>query len=488
MWKPDRDSKKPLYEQIADHLEQRIAFGEFPPGSRLPSERRLAEQLGVNRSTVILAFGELRALGIIESRAGSGTRVSTSKWEAAPNHAPNWRRYAEGGGFLPNPPFMRKIRESLARHPELIDFASGELSADLAPTEEIAALMSEHRYASYLGYDNPQGYIPLRQALVSYLERHRGIRATESSILVTSGSQQSLFLITQCLLSPGDAVAIEDPSYCYSLPMFQSAGLRLFRLPVDECGIRPEDIRALYKKHRIKMVFTNPNYQNPTGTVLSPERRKQLFEVASELGLPIVEDDPFGLTSFEPNVPAPLKSFDANGSVLYIGSFSKIAASGLRIGWMVAPNAIVERLADARQQMDFGLSVIPQQVVAQFMESPYFMPHLERLRMQLQFKRDLLIDALRRELPGQVAFAVPRGGLHLWCKLLREVHDGKLLEEAIRAGVVFVPGGVYGSDSGFVRFTYARPCAEDIGTGIARFAEALREATARTPGGQTSPR
>ncbi|GKU79399.1 PLP-dependent aminotransferase family protein [Paenibacillus sp. L3-i20] len=475
MWKPERNSKKTLYEQIADHLEQRISYGEYPPGSLLPSERKLAEQLGVNRSTVILAFAELRALGIIESRTGSGTRVSRTKWGATPKHTPNWSRYAEGGSFLPNLPFMRRIREALTQQPSLIDFASGELSADLAPTKEITLLMNEHSYTSYLGYDNPQGYIPLRQALVANLDRYRDIKTTESSILITSGSQQSLYLITQCLLSPGDAVAIEDPSYCYSLPLFQSAGLRLFRLPVDEHGINPEDVRSLYKKHRIKMVFINPNYQNPTGTVFSTERRQQLLDVASELALPIVEDDPFGLTSYEGTPPSPLKSMDKVGSTIYIGSFSKIAASGLRVGWMVAPNSIVERLADARQQMDFGLSVIPQQVAAQFLKSAHFEPHLERLRLQLQYKRDLLIEALQKELPDLISFMVPQGGLHLWCKLAPEVHDGKLLEEAIRRGVVFVPGSVYGSDSGFVRFTFARAKADQIGVGIAKFAEALRE-------------
>ncbi|MFF2890198.1 PLP-dependent aminotransferase family protein [Paenibacillus sp. NPDC057967] len=474
MWMPDRNNKKTLYEQIADHLEQRISYGEFPPGSLLPSERRLAEQLGVNRSTVISAFAELRSMGIIESRSGSGTRVSTSKWGATPKHTPNWSRYAEGGSFLPNLPFMRRIREALAQYPSLIDFASGELSADLAPTQEISSLMSKHEYTSYLGYDNPQGSIPLREALVDYLQQHRGIRTTESSILITSGSQQSLYLITQCLLSPGDAVAIEDPSYCYSLPMFQSAGLRLFRLPVDQDGVMPEDVRALYKKHRIKMVFLNPNFQNPTGTVLSSERRKRLLDIASELGLPIVEDDPFSLTSYEAAPPLPLKAMDNVGSVLYMGSFSKIAASGLRVGWMVAPHSIVERLADARQQMDFGLSIIPQQIAGQFLQSPLLLPHLDNLRMQLQFKRDLLMESLEKELSGLVEFVAPEGGLHLWCKLIPNIPEGKLLEESIKHGTVFVPGSVYGSDPGYVRFTFARAKLEQIAPGIAGFAKALR--------------
>ncbi|CAH0120833.1 HTH-type transcriptional regulator NorG [Paenibacillus sp. CECT 9249] len=474
IWKPIRNSNQPLYQQIADDIERRISYGEFPPGSLLPSERKLAEQLGVNRSTVILAYAELRALGIIESRTGSGTRVSKYKWGATPKHTPNWHRYVEGGSFLPNLPFLRRIREALQKDKTLIDFASGELGADISPVEEINTLIDENHYTEYLGYDNPQGFVPLREILVAYLDQYRGIQTTESSILITSGSQQSLYLITQCLLTPGDAVAIEDPSYCYSLPMFQSAGLRLFRLPVDDKGVRPKDVRTLYKKHRIKMIFINPNYHNPTGTVLDEKRRMELLDVASELGLPIVEDDPYSLTAYHGTPPMPLKANDSIGSVIYIGSFSKIAASGLRVGWMVAPHSVVERLADARQQMDFGLSVVPQKVAAQFLRSSYVQPHLERLRTDLLYKRDLLIETLQKELPDLVSFSIPQGGLHLWCKIAPEVNDHKLLEEAIRNGVIFVPGSVYGSDSGYVRFTYARPKAEEIVAGTLKFASSLR--------------
>ncbi len=440
----------------------------------MPSERKLAEQLEVNRSTVILAYDELRALGIIESRMGSGTRVTKYKWGATPKHTLNWQRYVKGGNFLPNLPFLRRVREALEKDPSLIDFASGELGADLSPLEEINALMNENQHTEYLGYDNPQGFAPLRESLVSFLDEYRNIQTSDSSILITSGSQQSLYLITQCLLTPGDAVAIEDPSYCYSLPMFQSAGLRLFQLPIDDKGMRPDDVRSLYKKHRIKMVFINPNYQNPTGTLLANNRRTELLKVVSELGIPIVEDDPFSLTAYEGTPPAPLKSTDAVGSVLYIGSFSKIAASGLRVGWMVAPRSVVERLADARQQMDFGLSVVPQRVAAQFLKSSYIDPHLDRLRMELIFKRDVLIEALERELPDIVSFTIPQGGLHLWCKILPVVDGNKLFEEAIKKGIIFVPGSVYGSDDGYVRFTFARPKVEDIDQGISKFAKALR--------------
>lgn len=474
MWKPDRSIKKPIYQQIADYLERRISFGEFPPGSTLPSERKLAENLGVNRSTVVLAYEELRASGIVESAKGSGTKVTKHKWGIASKQTPNWKTYVEGGTFLPNLPFIRRIREELLKGTGLIDFASGELSEDLFPNQIVRELLQNRPFEEHLGYDDPQGYSPLRETLVSFLEQHLHIHSTDSSILITSGSQQSLYLITQCLLSPGDAVAIEDPSYSYSLPMFQSAGLRLFRLPVDDRGMNPEDIITLHRQHRIRMLFLNPNFQNPTGTILATERKIRLLEIAADLGIPIVEDDPFTLTAFDGTPPPTLKSLDKAGNVLYIGSLSKIAASGLRIGWLIAPQAVVSRLTDARQQMDFGLSTIPQWVANQFIADGHFENQLNQLRSGLLTKRNELMRGLREIMSDYISYTPPHGGLNLWCKINREVDDFKLLDEAIKRGVIFVPGSVYGSDQGCIRISFARPSFEGITPGLTHLYEALK--------------
>ncbi|PYI55960.1 PLP-dependent aminotransferase family protein [Paenibacillus flagellatus] len=478
MWKPDREADKPIYRQIVEQIERRIALGELPPGSALPSERKLAEQLGVNRSTIVQAYEELRASGLIESRTGSGTRVCRNKWGLVPRSAPNWNAYVEGGTFLPNLPFLRRIRDSIRSGEPFVNFASGELAADLSPNDVIRRLMAEQPFQEPLGYGDPAGYAPLRAAIASFLQERRGMVATDESILVTSGSQQSLYLIAQCLLSPGDAIAVENPSYGYSLPMFQSAGLRLFGLPQDERGVKPDDIEALYRRHRIRMVFLNPNYQNPTGIVLDPSRRLELLACCERLGIPIVEDDPFGLTSIDGYPPPPLKALDRNGTVLYVGSLSKIAASGFRIGWMVAPHSVVRRLADARQQMDFGLSVFPQWIAAHFLNSRELEYHLARLRDSLRLRRNLLAEALRDELADEIGFDLPAGGLNLWCSVNEPVHDYALLENGIKNGVLFVPGSVYGSDSGFVRFTYAKPAVEEIGPGVRKFAAALRQTRA----------
>ncbi|MED4602818.1 PLP-dependent aminotransferase family protein [Paenibacillus validus] len=473
MWKPDRRSKKPLYQQIADDMERRILYGEYPPGSFLPSERKLAEQIEVNRSTVVQAYEELRAKGIVESSSGSGTRVSKRLLGVTPSLTPNWRAYARGGTFAPNLPMIRRIREVLRERGSIIDFASGELSPDLYPNQAIQQLLREAPFEASLGYDDPQGFLPLRETLVSFLDKQLNIRTTESSILITSGSQQSLYLITQCLLAPGDAVAIEDPSYSYSLPMFQSAGLRLFRLPVHENGIDPEEIESLFRQHRIRMIFLNPNYQNPTGSILAASKRPRLLKLAAELGIPIVEDDPFSLTSFDNRPPANLKSIDAHGSVLYVGSLSKIAASGLRVGWLIAPQTVVKRLADARQQMDFGLSVVPQWLANEFLRSGLFDRHIRFLRDALSRKQLHLMTALNRMLAGKFSCIPAQGGLNSWLKLNQPVDDSKLLEESLKRGVVFMPGTVFGSEPGYVRFSFARPADHELESGIQKFAQAL---------------
>jgi GntR family transcriptional regulator of abcA and norABC len=473
MWKPDRSSKTPIYQQIADYMEHRIAFGEFPPGSTLPSERKLAAVLRVNRSTVVAAYEELRATGILVSSKGNGTIVSNLNEENTTNQTPNWKEYVEGGNFLPNQPFVRRIREELLHKKGLIDFASGQLSPDLYPQDIVRELLQKRPFYEQLGYDNPQGCAQLRETLVSFLAQHLRIHTTDSSILISSGSQQSLYLILQCLLNPGDAVAIEDPSYCYSLPMFQSAGLRLFRIPSDEHGINPEEVMALYRKHKIRMLFVNPNFQNPTGSVMPTERKMRLLEIASELGIPIVEDDTFSLTAFDGHPPPTLKSLDKNNNVLYIGSLSKTATSGLRIGWLIAPQSVISRLSDARQQMDFGLSSIPQWVANHFIKEGHLDNHIQFLRTELAKKRNELMRGLTEIMGDTISYAIPQGGLTLWCKINREVDEFKWLEESTKRGVIFVPGTVYGSKKGWIRLSFARPYFHQIMPGIQQLHAAL---------------
>jgi GntR family transcriptional regulator, regulator for abcA and norABC len=471
-WKPDRESRTPIYKQLAAYIENGIADGTFPPDKPLPSERGLAKELGINRSTVISAYDELESNGLIERERGSGTKISKDIWGITKKRIPSWNRYIEAGSFLPNVPVTQKIHKKMAEH-NLINLASGELSQDLFPMSALRAITSNRSFIGTLGYDHPQGNAILRETLTKHVKQYRGISTNSSSILITSGAQQALHLVVQCLLKFGDAVAIEDPSYHYNLPVFQSAGIKTYKLKVEKDGINPDEITTLYKKHRIKMIFLNPIFQNPTGTLLAEEKRKKVLELSSEYGIPIVEDDPYSLTSFSGEKIQTLKSLDQYGNVLYISSLTKIVASGLRIGWIIGPRAVIERLADAKQQVDFGHASYTQWIANDFLDSTDFESHIHGLIKRLESRRNQIVESLKSFLNEKVEYYIPEGGIHMWCRVKKEYNESQLLEESLKRGVIYVPGSTMGSEKGFVRFTFSRENEENINEGIKRFAEAL---------------
>ncbi|MCY9548497.1 PLP-dependent aminotransferase family protein [Lysinibacillus xylanilyticus] len=471
-WKPDRKAKKAIYKQLAEYIEKGIADGTFPADKPLPSERYLASALNLNRSTVVNAYDELESIGLIERNRGSGTTISKDIWGLTKKRIPSWNRYIEAGSFLPSQPVTQKIRKEAVEH-KLINLASGELSEELFPKRFLSEITSTRSYIGSLGYDHPQGNEILRNTITKHVKKSRGIETNPSSILITSGAQQALHLIVQCLLKPGDAIAIEDPSYNYNLPIFKSVGIQVYYLPVDKDGMNPEDLQSLYKKHRIKMIFLNPYFQNPTGSLLNRKKKEAILDISSKLGIPVVEDDPYSLTAFSGEKISTLKSMDRNGNVLYISSLSKIVASGLRIGWIIGPTSVIERLSDAKQQIDFGHSSYTQWIANDFLESENFHIHIKSLIKELENRRDKIIKSLDTYLKDLVEYSIPQGGIHIWCKILKNHNEVQLLEESIKRGVIYAPGSTLGSKDGFVRFTFAKEDEDSIDEGIKRFAEAL---------------
>jgi GntR family transcriptional regulator, regulator for abcA and norABC len=473
-WNLDRSSKKPLYKQIAEHIENSISEGTIHTDKPLPAERVLANKLQVNRSTIVSAYDELEAIGLIERIKGKGTFICKDIWGNSRRRFPSWNRYIEAGSFLPNLPVTQRIRKEMEEH-HLINLASGELSDDLFSAKSLYEMISNRCFVGRLGYDHPQGNAILRETITNHVKQYRNIQTNPTSILITSGAQQALHLVVQCLLKPGDAVAIEDPSYSYSLPIFQSAGIRTFYLPVHQNGINPVDLLLLHKKHRIKMIFLNPNFHNPTGTLLDIINRKEILDISSQYGIPIIEDDPYSLTSFDGEKISTLKSLDKHGNVLYISSLSKIVASGLRIGWIIGPKQVIERLSDAKQQVDFGHGTITQWTANEILNSDSFDNHLHFLRNKLRRRRDQMVSSLNIHLENMVDFNIPNGGIHLWCRIKKEINETLLLENAIKKGIIYVPGSILGSEKGYVRFTFGREKEEDIHEGIKRFADALKD-------------
>jgi len=471
-WKPDRQAKLPLYRQIAKRLEEQIVSGELPPGTPLPAERTLARRYGVNRGTVSAAYEELRASGLLQSMQGSGTWVSRYLWGV--KQVPNWHAYTEGGAFLPTYPLLRRIQEA-SLNPDIINLAKAEPASAITPSLSVEEMSESIGSGIDLGYSHPKGNPALRERIAEHVREEYGILASPEEILVTSGAQQALYLISLCLLSPGDAIAMEGPSYAYSLPLFSSAGLRLYRLPMDQQGVAVEEIRALHQAHRIRMVFVNPTYQNPTGIVWSQSRRRRVLEICRELRIPLVEDDAYGILTLAGcrKPPAPIKALDEEGVVLYVNSLSKTMAPGLRIGWLIGPISVIDRLADAKRQMDFGTSSVSQQLAVALLERHRWRRQIDRVSHHLNRQSQTMRTALRKEMGGFMEWNSPQGSYHLWCRLHKPADEQELLDLAIREGVVFTPGGVYGAEPGWLRLTYSWESKERLEEGIRRLAKAL---------------
>ncbi|AQX56139.1 PLP-dependent aminotransferase family protein [Priestia flexa] len=473
-WKPIKTKQLPLYKQIISYLESRILNGEYPPGSRLPSERQLANQLKVNRSTVKIAFEELQSTGLITSVIGVGRVVNESVYGNHLKRLPNWDKYVKEG-HKTNHPLNQQIYQYIRCSNSIINFAIGELSPDLIPMELLCNI-NPFDMESHLGYENIQGNLALRESISSYMKEYKSIKSTTSSILITSGAHQALHLIIRCLLKSGDSIAIGDPSYDYSMPIFHSAGINTHLLPVGNEGINPEDITTLYKKHRIKMVFIHPNYQDPTGIVLDLEQKKAIINICTKYGIVIVEEDPYSIMGYTSKSNSALKALDSKGVVLYVSSLSNLIASGLRIGWISGPQAVIDLLTDVKQQIDFGQSVIPQLMATKLLNSNQFNEHINNLIKGLEIKRDLTIKLLKRELGEEILFSVPEGGIHLWCKFSHEINELLLFKESIKNGVVFTPGTTLGSKPNHLRFTYSGVNTNQIENGIRRFVEAYKSA------------
>ncbi|GAI80395.1 unnamed protein product, partial [marine sediment metagenome] len=292
----------------------------------------LAQAFQVNRSTVVTALEELKAEGMIESTMGSGSVISNNTWSLlASTPPPDWLGYVQAGVHPPNVPTIQDINR-YEPDPSFIRLGTGELSPKLIPMKKMEDVLDGLRgKMTHLGYSEPKGLLPLRQAISRYL-RGRGVEASPASILVVSGAIQALQLISLGILHQGSSILLEQPSYLYSLPMFQSSGMRLVGVSMDQEGIRPEALARQKKVQNGALLYTIPSYHNPTGTLMTDERRQQLLSVCEQERLPVLEDDVYGELWLDQPGPLPLKARDQHGLVLYLGSLSKTLSPGLRIG------------------------------------------------------------------------------------------------------------------------------------------------------------
>ena len=386
------------------------------------------------------------------------------------------------------------IREllKLTSQPDIISFAGGLPAPELFPVEEVRAAVDRvltHHGSAALQYSTTEGYPPLRELISASMARY-GIVVTVEDIFITTGSQQALDLIGKVLINPGDRILTERPTYLGALQAFTMYGAEYVTVPADEEGIDTQKLeRAL--RAGPKFLYVLPNFQNPSGVTMSLPRRQELIGLANHYGIPVVEDDPYGKLRFEGDHIKPLVVIDAewhhasrngkyHGNLIYLSTFSKTLAPGLRLGWVVAPRDVIVHLVQAKQGTDLHSSTFDQMVAYEVAREGFLDEHVRRLRQVYGARRDVMLKALEQAFPDPadgVRWTRPEGGLFLWVTLPPDMDSTEVLKDAVEEKVAFVPGVCFhpdGTGLNTMRLNFSNASEAMIAEGMARLGRVVR--------------
>ncbi|WP_051239821.1 PLP-dependent aminotransferase family protein [Pontibacillus halophilus] len=455
------------YKNIAAFIQGKIEAGEWSAGRKLPTQRALAEEFNVNRSTVIHALDILKDKGYIESKSGSGTFVSKHSSSDISRNMMNWNDYSKYSVYPTNHQTVRKIN-NLELDQSLIQLGKGELHTSLFPRDSFNKSLRtlENTFDNY-GYNDGTGDDRFRQAISNYLKK-RGISSSPQTILPVSGALQALQLITLGLLQRGSTVYAPHVSYIHSLHMFRTSGMRIKSVPFTSKALDADYLREhLSGNHHSSVLYINPTFHNPTTQTISSNNRKDLVEISNQYKMPIIEDDIFRDLWLDQEPHAPISSLDNSGHTLLIGSFSKTMAPTLRIGWISGPVDVIDKLSDLRMQLDYGTSYLPQLALYDFLESGRYEQHLLELREELRYRRDMLVHLLEENMDDYATWEVPNGGMFIWVLFSEEVNIRRLFTSLVGQGVLINPGFIYSSyPNQYVRLSFASSSVEEMRRGI----------------------
>ncbi|MFP9128383.1 PLP-dependent aminotransferase family protein [Niallia sp. BSM11] len=468
-WKPSKQGALPLYQQIYEFIQKQIISGNWPVGYKLPPQRELADNFQVNRSTVVYALEELKADGWIESQVGRGTVVCQNTWSSlTAGSRADWKTYVQSGTHLPNIQMIQEINKA-EFSPTIIRLGTGELSPSLLPTAMIQQAFAETAALS-LSYPEGKGSFLLRKAVSDYLQK-KGIGTTPNSIMIVSGAIQALQLISVGLLDQNSAILTESPSYLNSIMVFPSAGIRMVPLNGE---LSFSAISRAKRLHNTALLYTTPTFHNPTGYCMAETKRMELLEACAKERMPILEDDVYGDLWFDSPPPPPLKALDKHGNVLYVGSMSKVLGPGLRIGFIAAPEPVIERLADIKMQTDYGSSTLSQFAVAKLLTNGQYDMHIEKMRHELKVRRDFVQKLLSTYFADLAVWEQPAGGFYIWLSLIKEIPLQLLFKKALQHGILINPGTLYGNFNSHIRLSYSYASFEELEEGLITLATIIR--------------
>ncbi|MEK4971303.1 PLP-dependent aminotransferase family protein [Niallia sp. FSL R7-0648] len=434
-----RNGEVPLSKQIYQSIVDRIRSGLLQEDAQLPSVRDLSKQLGVSLVTVVKAYQLLEHEGLVKSIQGKGTFIRVKNSGEVPDveeiHSYDWQLSVQD--YLPRSQFAR-----FHMVPEKIHLSSSMIDPGLLPNrlieQSIIRMLSDNpRIVSQ--YGEIQGDEQLRIAMSEYLNELE-VPSTPDNILVTSGSQQGIDLVTRTFVGPGDVVVLEAPTYPGAIDVFRGRGATILTVPVDKDGLRVDILQNICDKYKPKVIYTVPNFHNPTGIVMTLKRRRQILKIAQSIQCLIIEDDPCSEIYLDRKPPASIKSLDYNGHVIYLKGLSKTLAPGCRIGILAATGSIFNRLMAAKANSDLGSPLLTQKAILSFINSKRTMDHLKKLRTALRIRRDLVLELLSQQMPNGVSWIIPEGGLNIWISLPTWIDSNIILLEAKKQNLSFLPG------------------------------------------------
>lgn len=382
------------------------------------------------------------------------------------------------------------IREilKLTEQPDVISFAGGLPAPEVFPIEKIREACNyvlEHMGPQSLQYAATEGYLSLREMIARHSARY-GIEVTADNILITSGSQQALDFIGRLFINNGDLIALESPTYLGALQAWSAYGAHYVSVRSDEHGMIVDELEAALRAGP-KFIYILPNFQNPSGATLALERRKKLVELADKYGVPIIEDDPYGQLRYDgehlPSVVAldgeyrGLNGGHYSGNVIYVSTFSKLLAPGIRLAWMIAPPEVIRKLVLAKQAADLHTATFNQYVAFEVAKGGFLDEHIKVIRATYKERRDVMLETMDELWPSQVQWTRPEGGMFLWGILPESLHSGEVLKEAVRRKVAFVPGAAFhpnGGGENTIRLNFSYSSPDTIREGITRLGLLLK--------------
>lgn len=375
---------------------------------------------------------------------------------------------------------------ALTEKPEVISFAGGLPAPELFPIEEMkkvdeAIYNEEGRKA--VQYGTTEGYVPLREEICKRMKDKFFVDCKPEDVVVTTGSQQALFILAQILVDKDQTILMESPSYMGAIMAFDPVGPKYTEVPTDDQGIVPEELeKILAADDSIRMIYVIPEFQNPTGITWPVERRKAFMDIVNKYDVVVLEDDPYGEIRYDIEKLPSLKSMDTQGKVVFLGSFSKIFMPGLRLGWIVANPEIIDKFVKFKQAVDLGTSTFGQRQAAYFLKMFDMEAHITKITALYAKRRDLMYQSMEKYFPEGVTFTYPKGGLFTWVTLPEGMDAKELMPKCLAKDVAYVPGGIFypnGGNANHFRLNYSNMPEDRIVEGIKRLGDVLKEELAK---------